>query len=258
MPPMVRAEISQSMLKHSDDNQVSIFTARVLNFINPKFDDPDSEMPLAEVELYAFARSCELTCDEFLLALELAADGKLYSEPDDKGTARKIQLFREIDRLKLGEVKAAYLHHKKIDKQYETGKARIKAFLEPPTPELTPEQKKAERTAFYKADYARLQKDETVLGTVIFYDLIKKNGVEKVNLKFLEAVLDRYQPETFESGLSVSKVGSRLEIPRKVTHNAKTHFINSIVKAYFDKEKLKDLTESQFIEYWENINQKTD
>lgn len=247
------------MLKHSDDNQVSIFTARVLNFINPKFDDPESEMPLAEVELYAFARSCELTCDEFLLALELAADGKLYTEPDEKGNSRKIQLFREIDRLKLGEVKSAYLHHKKIDKQYESGKAIIKAFLEPPKPELTPEEKKAERVAFYKTEYERLQRGEMVLGSTIFYDLMKRSGLEKVNLKFVEVILDKYEPETFESGLTTSKVGSMLDIPKKTKHNAKVFFINAIVKAYFDKNKLKELTQDQFIEYWEKIkNTKND
>ena len=257
MPPIVKAEITQSTLKHSDDNEIAVFTAKVLNFINPKFDDPETELQLAEAELYSFAQNCELTTDEFMIALQLAADGKLYTEPDEKGTSRKIQLYREIDRLKLGEVKAAYLHHKTIDKQYENGKAAIKSFLEPPTPELTEEEKKEIRIKFYKSEFQRLQKGENILGTITFYDLIKHSGLELVKLKFVEAVLDKFQPETMQGGLSVSKAGSQLDIPKKITNNAKQHFINSLVKAYFNKKKLKDLTESEFIDHWERIKNQT-
>ncbi len=253
MPPIVKAEITQSTLKHCNENEIAIFTARVLNFINPKFDDQDTELQLAEAELYSFAQKCELTADEFMIALEMAADGKLYTEQDEKGVSKRIQLFREIDRLKLGEVKSAYLYHKTIDKQYENGKAVIKAFLEPPKPELTEEQKIAERIKFYKTEFERLQKGEMVLGTVIFYDLIKHSGLEVVKLKFVELVLDKYQPESFQSGLSVSKVGNQLDIPKKVKNNAKQHFINTLVKAYFDKNNLKSLTESEFIQHWETI-----
>ena len=93
LPEITKAEISQSMLKWSNDEEVSVFTARVLNFINPKFND-EHEIQLAEAELYSFAKKCELTANEFLLALDLASDGKLFSEPDENGNARKVQLFR--------------------------------------------------------------------------------------------------------------------------------------------------------------------
>ena len=251
--PMLKAEIAQSTLKHCDDQQISVFIAKVLNFINPKFDDVETEMQLAEAELYSFAHKCELTTDEFMIALEMAVDGKLYTEPDENGHSKRIQLFREIDRLKLGEVKAAYLYHKKIDKQYEIGKSIIKAFLEPPQKELTPEEKKTERINFYKTEFERLQKGEMVLGTTIFYELIKQAGLERISLKYVESVLDKFQPETFQSGLSVSKVGAQLDIPKKVTHNAKVFFIGEIVKSYFKKHNLKELTQDQFIDYWENI-----
>lgn len=240
------------MLRWSSDEDISVFTARVVNFINPKYNDIN-ESELAEAELYSFAKKCELTADEFLLALELAVDGKLFTEPDENGNSSKVKLFREIDRLKLGEVKSAFIYYKTIDKQNERGKSEIKAFLEPPKPEPTPEERKQSFLQLCKTEYARLQKEGNVLGTVIFYDLIKKNGLEKINLKFVEMVLNKFQPETFQTGLSTSKVGSLLDLPKKTIHNAKTFFIDSLVSAYFEKEKLKELSEDGFIEYWEMI-----
>ena len=202
------------MLRWSNDEDISVFTARVLNFINPKFAD-QHEIELAEAELYSFAKKCELTANEFLLALELAADGKLFSEPDENGNSKKVQLFREIDRLKLGEVKSAYIYNKTIDKQYESGKAEIKAFLEPPKPEPTPEERKQSFLHLCRTEYGRLQKEGAVLATPIFYDYIRKNGLETIRISWIENVLERFQPETFQSGLSTSKVGSLLDLPKK-------------------------------------------
>jgi hypothetical protein len=243
------------MLRWSNDEDVSIFTARVLNFINPKFAD-QHEIELAETEIYSFALKCDLTANEFLLALELAVDGKLFSEPDENGNSKKVQLFREIDRLKLGEVKSAYIYHKTIDKQYESGKAEIKAFLEPPKVEPTAEEKKQSFLQMCRTDFGRLQKEGSVLGTTEFYKYIKKNGIETVRISWLESVLERFQPETFENGLSLSKVGSLLDMPKKTKQDAKLFFINNLVKAYFEKEKLKDLSEDEFLEYWQSIYEK--
>lgn len=223
------------------------FAQHVLNFINPKLDS-EEEFQASLFVLVEFARKCDLTAAEYLYALELAADGRLHTED-----GKKVQLFREIDRLKLGEVKAAYIHHKRSDKQYEAGRAKIKAFLSPPDQEPTEEEKKAERLRFYRSEHARLQRDEAVLGTVIFYGLIKKKGMDKISLKYVENVLDRYQPQTFESGLQTSKAGSLLDLPKKVTHDARTFFINSLVRSYFEKNDLKSLTEKEFIQYWETI-----
>jgi len=224
----------------------------VLNFINPKFND-QHEIELAEAELYGFALKCELTANEFLLALELAADGKLITEPDENGNTKRVQMFREIDRLKLGEVKSAYIYHKTIDRQHESGKAKIRAFLEPVQPELTPEQKKAEREKFFRTDYARLQNEGKVLGTVLFYDLIKKSGIQKVNLKFVENVLDHFKPETVEASAMRLSEPQLARTAKVIKHNAKTFFIDALVHAYFEKENLKSMTENEFVEYWEEI-----
>ena len=256
LPEITKAEISQSMLKWSNDEEVSVFTARVLNFINPKFND-EHEIQLAEAELYSFAKKCELTANEFLLALDLASDGKLFSEPDENGNARKVQLFREIDRLKLGEVKSAFIYYKTIDKQHERGKSEIKAFLEPPKPEPTPEEIKQSFLQMCRTEYGRLKKEGSVLATPIFWNYIKNLGIENVRISWVLNILERFQPETFQSGLSTSKAGSMLDMPKKTKHNAKVFFIDNLVKAYFEKENLKELSEDGFVEYWENIFEKT-
>lgn len=235
------------MLKWSNEPDQINFAQHVMNFINPKLDS-EEEFQASLFVLVEFAKKCELTAAEYLYALELAADGKLYSEE-----GKKVQLFREIDRLKLGEVKAAYIQHKRNDKQYEAGKAKIKAFLTPPDTKPTEEEKKAERLRFYESEYARMQKGENILGTVIFYDLIKKQGLQKVSLRFIENALERYKPQTFETGLQTTKVGGLLDLPKKTSHDAKLFFINEIVKAYFTLHKLKDVNLEEFINYWENI-----
>ncbi|GAB0155921.1 hypothetical protein CHRYSEOSP005_11830 [Chryseobacterium sp. Alg-005] len=248
----MRAEISQSTLKLSNDEVIAEFTARLLSFINPKFES-DAEAEIAEAEIYAFASKCELTPDEYFLALELAADKKLFSEPDENGNSSRIQLYREIDRLKLGEVKAAYIYHKTVDEQYKIGKNNIKAFLEPPETQHTPEQKKADRTKFYIAEYRRLQLEGGVLGTVIFYDLIKKRGLKTVKVGFIEAVLSTFVPEKTENIVRKDEP-EKIKIPRVQKNDPLTYFKDCIVKAYIEKENLKEFTEEAWIEYWEKLH----
>ena len=246
---MAKAQISQSMLKYASDSEISQFTIRLINFINPKFEEGESE--IAEAEIYSFAKNCELTANEFLLALELSADGKLYSEPDTNGNSEKIKLYREVDRLKLGEIKSAYIALKLADKVFQEDVKKIKAFLEPQKPEPTEEELKEQRQKFYSEEYKRLQIDGKVLGTTIFYDLIKKEGLETVKLKWLEAILDKFKPETLDK--SLINEPQLVKLPKIKKHDAKTFFIDELVHAYFVNKKLKELSEEEFIKHWENI-----
>ena len=246
---MAKAQISQSMLKYASDSEISQFAIRLINFINPKFEEGEAE--IAEAEIYSFAKNCELTANEFLLALEMSADGKLYSEPDTNGNSEKIKLYREVDRLKLGEVKSAYIALKRADKVFQEDVKKIKAFLEPPKPEPTEEELKEQRLKFYSEEYKRLQRDGKVLGTTIFYDLIKKEGLETVKLKWLEAILDKFKPETVDK--SLINEPQLVKLPKIKKHDAKTFFIDELVHAYFLNKKLKELSEEEFINHWENI-----
>lgn len=246
---MAKAQISQSMLKYASDSEISQFAIRLINFINPKFEEGEAE--IAEAEIYSFARNCELTANEFILALEMSADGKLYSEPETNGNSEKIKLYREVDRLKLGEVKSAYIALKRADKVFQEDVKKIKSFLEPPKPEPTEEELKEQRLKFYSEEYKRLQRDGKVLGTTIFYDLIKKEGLETVKLKWLEAILDKFKPETVDK--SLINEPQLVKLPKIKKHDAKTFFIDELVNAYFVNKKLKELSEEEFINHWENI-----
>ena len=242
------AEISQSMLKSSTDEDKNVFSARVLNFINPKFDPENQilETELAEAELYAFANNCELTANEFMLALEMATEGKLSSEPDDNGNSQKIKLFREIDRLKLGEVKSAYIFHKTHDKKYETGRAEIKAFLNPPEKELTAEEKKESLIAWLEEEYRRLREYGKILGSIRFFDLITAN--EEINIKVQDVAtgLAKFVPE-----VATGKIGEGLPSIKK--NDVVTFFKDGIVARYIKKHNLKELSLNDWINYWEKF-----
>ncbi|MGX9985868.1 hypothetical protein [Soonwooa purpurea] len=237
------AEISQSMLKSSSDSEISIFAAKVLNFLNPKFQDEEIELELAEAELYSFARNCELTASEFMIALELAAEGKLSTIPDENGKNQQVKLYREIDRLKLGEVKAAYNYHKKnIDKKYEEGKAMLAKALNPPL-EKTPEQISKEHDLWLESEWERVQNDKPTQGAILFYDKIKTlKNVEMIKLKFIENVLENFKPET-----AIGTIGG---IPKMTKNDIGTYFKERLVKSFIQYHDLKKLTKDEWVKYW--------
>ena len=236
------------MLKSSTDEEKNVFSARVLNFINPKFDPENEELEteLAEAELYAFATNCELTANEFLLALEMATEGKLSSEPDEQGNSQKIKLFREIDRLKLGEVKSAYIFHKTHDKKYEVGKSEIKAFLNPPEKELTTEEKQQIRINWLETEYRRLISEGSVFGSTSFFEIITANEEIKMNVVDVANALGKFNPEK-----AIGKNGEGLPIIKK--NDVVTYFKDKLVASYIKKHNLKDLSLNDWINYWEKF-----
>lgn len=238
------------MLKQSSEEEIKIFSARILNFFNPKFEDPHEE-ELAAADIYSFAMRCELTADEFMLALSLATEGKLKSEIDSEGNAEVIKLFREIDIIKLGEVKSAYLRYKAEDSKYKKGKAEIVAFLNPPPAESTEEEKQKIRLKFLKDEYARLKSKGEVLGSVQYYDILRKSK-DTVKLAFVERFMRAFVPEEYikdERSTSVHLASSKKIIKKDLFLSFKEVFVS----AYITKMKLKDGTEEEWIEHWENL-----
>lgn len=249
----MKAEISQSMLKQSNEEQINVFTAKVLNYFNPKFEDPEIEEDLARADILRFAMRCELTEAEFMLALDLATEGKLQTAPDSAGNVENIKLYREIDIIKLGEVKAAYLRFKNVDEKYKNGKDKITAFLNPPPVEITPEQKKEIRIKFLKEEFFRLQSKGEVLGSVQFYDLLRKEH-KVIKIGFVEKFLQTVKLEEYvEAGRSteVHKASSKRVIKKDPFLSFKELFVSS----YITKMKLKDVTEDQWIEHWERLRE---
>ncbi|CAA7196723.1 hypothetical protein [Chryseobacterium potabilaquae] len=233
-------------------SEVEKFAFEVISKVNVNFskEHENYEIDLAISEIRRYAAQSQLTPQEFFQARAYLSKGMLT---DFDGEILKP--YKKIDFEMFNQVEVAYIEYKKIDKQRELGIEKIKIFLEPPKPELTPEDKKRERIKFYRSDYERLQKQGKVLGTLIFYDLIKKKRLEKVSLKFVENILDNFVPET--TGISHSKEPEQMKLTRIKKQDIKVFFIDVVVNTYIEKNKLKELSESEWIEYWESIFEST-
>lgn len=166
----MKAEVSQSMLKRSNEKDVELFAARVISFINPKSDDPDAEFPLAAAEIKDFAKDCQLTAEEFLSALRLATKGKLIGLDGNP-----IKLFREIDILKFGEVEAAYIEYKNLNPVYTKSKKELKQLIEAPK-EPTPEEMAARRKNLWDELLDRVSKGVPCNHAFLFYEEFKEKG----------------------------------------------------------------------------------
>lgn len=165
---IVQAEISQSMLKWSNDQQREEFAEQILNFINPKFES-EEEYNGSVFVLLEFAKTCELTAREMLLALEMAADGKLFDGE------HRVKVFREIDRLKLGEIKGAYINYKRADRQYEIGRDKIRKALQPEY-QPTPEQVCQIRSRNWESLKAAASENRHCPHAFMFYEGLVKRG----------------------------------------------------------------------------------
>ena len=216
-----------------------------MSFINPKFNS-DEEAEFAQAEVYEFAKRCELTAKEFLLALELASKKKLTQE-NENGIPETIKLFREIDRLKFGEIETAYINHKRHDVLHEKGLKMINEHINPPK-EPTEEEKKANELKFYEEEWKRLQNDEPILGSVIFIEKIKKR-ISNLKMEWVLNQLENFKPETYEGGLTI---GINKSLPRVKINNAKLFLTESIVAHYFKKYDLKNLSKEEFINHWKD------
>lgn len=246
------AKISQPLLKFSNQQERELFAQKVLAFINPKYSDENNpnDVRLDFGVIVDFSRTSDLTANEFMLALQLSADGKLFSEGSD-GKSSEVKLFREIDRLKLGEVQKAYIQHKSKDKLHQQGQDRLKAYLNPPK-EKSEEELKAERIEFLKGQYKELQSKGSVRASVIFYPLLRKKHKE-VKLDFLDNFLNNFKPETIEL-----KNGAGIDFsnPAKVVkNNVHTSFKDAFVSVAIQHYKLKEKTEEQWIEFWEELKE---
>ena len=224
---------------------------RVIAFINPKFEDEDPNNPLSEINIQKtivldFASKCSLSANEFILAMDMAARRQLFINDEP------VKLFREIDRLKLGEVESAYLEFKRNDKTYSEDKLKIKAFLNPPPPELTEEEKKAERLKFFKIEFKNLKGKGVVTGSVVFYPIIS-HGLNHVNLAFVERFLENFTPKEYKSKGGLPAINNPMEVIEKNAFvEFKNHFVNAVIKG----RKLNELSENEWVEYWENEYQK--
>lgn len=236
------ATIASPKLKFSDDIQHGVFAEKVLLYIDPKFDN-ENEFEVAKSKLIEFAKTSELTSDEFLHALELCAEGKLITE-DEKGEFKKVKIFREINALKLHEIKSAYILYRNTSKEFETSENIVKAFLEPPKPEMSDEEKLQWAIKTFKVEYARLLAGE-LYNCFIFFDIITINeGVKTIKLSWLKKIFADWD-------VSRNKINDNnfKKVLSEIT-NPFNYLKQRFVLTYIENHRLLDLSVEKWVEYW--------
>lgn len=250
LPLTTIAKISQTKLKFSSRQEREFFAQKVLAFINPKYSDENNtnNVRLDLEVIVDFSHTSDLTANEFMLALQLSADGKLFYESSD-GKSSEVKLFREIDRLKLGEVQKAYIQYKEKDKLHQQGEIKIKDYLNPPK-EKSEEELRVERISFLKGQYNELQTKGSVRASVVFYSLLRKKHKE-VKLDFLDNFLNNFKSETIELK---NGVGIGFSNPAKVVkNNVHTSFKDAFVSVAIQYYRLKEKTEEEWVDFWESL-----
>lgn len=173
------------MLKHSDDKVKTEFALLVINFINPKYNIPQVEIKPDIEKCKDFASKCQLTKDEFMIALDMASrrlltykDGKKeLLNPNYDGET--VEYFREIDLSVLGKIETAYIQFKQKDVQYDNGKRKISKHLNDEG-EKTLEEAKAERRRNWDVLIQSVKDNKPCDHAFLFYEMVlKKGGLRK-------------------------------------------------------------------------------
>lgn len=232
-------------LKQSSDEDRQKFAHQVLEFINPKFED-EQEALYSQKIIIEFAQNCNLTASEYLLALDMASKRKLSIDGES------VKVFREIDRLKLGELETAYLEFIQNDKQHDLATKKINEYLNLPKEE-TAEEKQEKRLIFLKNSFKEYLQTGEIKGVILFYDKIR-NVFPSISLDFVERFLKNFKPEEAQKSESVGGA-----VPFKMVKNdAFVKFKETYVYTFLEKLKMKDYTEQQWIDYWENLRLKNE
>lgn len=250
MPEIVKAEITQLTLKRlSKDKpqQLEGFAMEVIAKINVNITDPDFEVQMFTSEIRRYAEQSKLTPAEFFIARTCLSRGQLI---DVDGEIMKP--YKKIDFEMFNQVEEAYLRFKVESKEYDIGKGKIKAFLNPPDPEPTEEQKRAERAKLRaniencfntsgECEFAFLIYDD-LKNEGVLEDLRKPERIEPIKnrlmAKFLQKEITR---NLFYNGTELRQLSDKFsknekyKTPGAVVQEVK----NEIIKSYFKSLELK-------------------
>ncbi|WP_347216660.1 hypothetical protein [Chryseobacterium sp.] len=227
------------------------FANRVVFDIDPKFpdddnndlDDPLSPLNIAINRVRDYAKRSDLTEQEFLIALSMAQKGLLQIDGE------KVRFFREINQAHFAQYEMGYVEFKIRDQKYQNAKDSIRKVLSPPEKKMTPEEYKALTLENIRKDYHRFKVDGKILATPVFYDLIKKTGIVKIKLEFVENFLKNFIPEVAEG-----KIGSNgTSLPKVIKKDAYVEFKNEMIKHYVIHLELQKKTEEEWIKHWEAL-----
>ena len=209
--------------------------------MNINLTDPEHEFKIFNSEIGRYAAQSKLTPAEFFHARTCLSRGQLV---DVDGEIMKP--YKKIDFEMFNQVEEAYLRHKAENKDYEIGKAKIKAYLNPPPPEPSPEEK-AKQRAQLKANIQDCFKNHGECEfAFLIYDEMKESGAidqyrtpeavaeiqDRLMRRFLAKELTRnlfYNPTDLKQLSDKFYAGEKYKLPDLVKQEIK----NEILKCYF-------------------------
>ncbi|KAA0126412.1 hypothetical protein FY557_17325 [Chryseobacterium sp. SN22] len=254
LPETVTAEISQAKLKYSDQDSLMRFANKVVFTIDAKVEESENDDPndpfnptnIALNRVVDYAKRSDLTENEFMLAISKAQKGLLQVDGE------KVRFFREINQAHFAQYEMGYTEFKTRDQKYQNAKEQIRKAIAPPEKKLTAEEYEAMTFENVRKDYHRFKADGKVMATPIFYDLLKKTGVEKVKLIFVENFLKNFVPEVAEGKLSAAGTS----LPKIVKKDAYVEFQNEMIGNYIIYMKLHETSEDVWMQHWTRLFRK--
>lgn len=209
--------------------------------LDVKFEDQQAK-DLAVGEYKTFIRDYNLTAAEIFAAYKMALREQLFDE-----NGKRIEIYPNLSLITAGKVLNSYLKFKLEDKAYEMGKAKIKAFLNPPAPEPTAEEKARQRENLKANIRESFKKHGECEFAFLIYEEMKESGAidkyrsreavaeiqDRLMRRFLTKELTRnlfYNPTELKQLSDRFYAGEKYKLPELVKQEIK----NEILKNYFN------------------------
>ena len=244
LPDIVKREVLYPKLndKEIGSNERQKTTARIVSMFQIKFDSSQSQN-LAMAEYGRFLQDYSLTSDEVLEAYRMVAKLQLL---DHKG--EPIKFYPNLSIGQAGEILKSYQEFKIENPKHTQGISQIKAFLNPPEPEPTEEQKQAERAKLRKNVENCFKKFGECEFAFLIYDDLKKEGVSeefrkpervepiknRLMAKFLQKEITRnlfYNATELRELSDKFKANEKYKTPGLVVQEVKSEIIKNYFKS---------------------------
>lgn len=240
----MKAEITQLTLKllsAKSPEKIESFALEAIGAINVNLEDPENEIKIYTQIITNYAKISKITPAEFFNARLCLARGYLQ---DTSGATMKA--YKKIDFEMFLEIEEAYLRYKVENKEYENGNKQIKAFLNPPDPEPTEEEKRAKRAQLRNNVENCFKEFGECEFAFLIYDDLKEEGVleelrkpervepikNRLMAKFLQKEITRnlfYNATELRELSEKFKKNEKYKTPGLVVQEVK----NEIIKNYF-------------------------
>lgn len=230
-------EIEHPLFKDSG-MQVEVIN-KITRMLGVQFQD-EEDRKNAGGEWIAFCQSFRLTAPEIVEAYTMALRKELYANGEP------IKVFPNLSVITAGEILKAYEEYKIKSQTLEQGRKKLNEAINPPKEE-TAEEKQEKRLIFLKNSFKEYLQTGEMKGVILFYDKIR-NLYPKISIDFVEHFLIKFKAEEPQKSESVGGM-----MPYKMVKNdAFVKFKETYVYAFLEKMEMKNYTEQQWIDYWEN------